>query len=361
MNRKKALYQYEFGNMKWFLCGGVGCVIVAVLLLNTIYTSEISLMNEIPIFLGTASFMKNVLLFMERFTVMAILAIALMTAYQFSDYHKRNQREYIISLPYTQRERFAAKTLVGAGILTAACLILGIGICILRVLYYKEYAKRYLISPEYEMHLANDTWYHLIRTLLLFWIIALVVYAVFVLIHSVVSGEILASIMGIGIIAAPAYLVFMLFFGSNVYDLQHMEKMREMMAHLTRSILGGSYYYEMGVMDESVNVDFAFSSYVDYGPVNLVLLVLVLTFVACVVLAYIVNMKQDGAKMGCVIPSKVARGIISAGIAVCFSFPIAELFVWCFDVAKIVCCVIQILIIIVLYIINQKVFKRVVK
>lgn len=337
MNRKRALYQYEFAAMKWFLVAGLSCAFLALLILNAEYRSGIpDVYGEMNVAFSNRNYISFSKILVDRLSFLvpaALAALAFMTIFQFADYHNRNQREYIVSLPFTQRERFAAKYIVGAGILTIVTAAFGAGVFVLRSMYFELMIKYNLVYPEYPVIYGNDTWFHTLRSLLLLWFMLLAAYSVFNLIHSVVTKGIMASLISLGIIVTPAYLLYMSafyvysffeeFFLSYVDEHMWMYTTKQICAAFIGS---GFYKTEFNTHAESA------INYIDYGNTGAVLLVLLLVSIGFTAGAYIINGRQDGAKFGMFIPIRWIRMVISAGAAFCFAFPLALFVAFCVGV-----------------------------
>ena len=368
MNRKKALYRYEFGNMKWMLVAGLGCCLVVLFIINATYSQivDFSMEGESYFELGYGATFSEILLdSLDVFTVMAVIAVSVMTIFQFSDYHKRNRREYIVSLPFTQRERFVSKFVVGSGILTVVCAAFGVGVSLLRVHYYDFFLKRWLTRPEYRLLCGNDTWFHTLRSVLLLWVVVLTVYAISTVIHSLVTSGVVASVISIGLVASPLYLLWMIYFYGESFnpDFYKWELLNGTIAQVCGSLVGTGYCktHNLALEMEQTNDAIAYGNYTDYGSMGLVFLVLFLIFVTCVILAYVINIRQDGAKFGSLIPIKGARIFIGAGMAVCFAFPLAMIAEYCLAIEDSAwgLLILQIILAAVLYSVSQRIFRRV--
>lgn len=368
MNRKRALYCYEFGNMKWFLVAGMVCCLLAIFSFYSYFGTAIAMYGEWDMFdfsNDAASFIGIILEGMKRLTPIALIALSFMVMFQFSDYHKRNRREYMVSLPFSQRERFVTKFLVGNSILTIICVVFGVGIFMLRNTYVPYYVKRSLVFPEYQIFCKNDTWFQTLRVILLLWVTMLTAYAVFTIIHTLISVGIVASVVSLGVMATPYYLLGMFYIYAEMFSpaANHQPLMESTFGQICRSFVGAGYYKNM--------VDISFGSFgdeqtrgvIDYGSMSAVFLTLIIVFVMCTLFAYIINAGQDGAKFGSIIPMPWARAFFSGGIALCFSFPISVLMVGLLDKENvgIVVAVVQIVVMIVLYFVNQKIFTRVIR
>lgn len=376
MNRRRALYQYEIGTMKWFFVAGIlgGLLVLFVLngYLDQIHQTSQNMVGDImsisSISMGkTDSFTGVLIEGLERITPIILIGISFMVMFQFADYHKRNRREYIVSLPFSQRERFVAKLIIGSSIITIACAVFCIGVLVLRQTYYVDFVKVRLLYPQYNIFCANDTLFQTLRTILLLWITALTAYAVFTAIHTLITVGILASLVSIGVVATPVYVLGMCYLYREMFwpnaVMTGVSLFYGPIRQICQAFMGMGYY------EDTVEITFGYAgndmarNCIDYGAVSSVFVTLIIVLVACVVFGLAMNVKQDGAKFGTMIPNARARVFFSAGIAVCFSFPIANLIAFILGISQVFPAVIslQIIVIAVLFLLNQKIFKRVIR
>lgn len=384
MNRKRALYCYEFGNIKWMFLAGMVCCFLALASLNSVFSAnsysdlEYGMYQSISTnILNFNSFSGSLSDAMQWLTVMAEIAISIMVMIQFADYHKRNRREYMISLPFTQRERFLAKYFVGVGLLTVISVVFAGGVCLLRQVYFYDNMSKYLVCPEYKIIYGNDTWLHTLRTLFMFWLILITAYTVLTAVHSLITKGVLASIISLCMLATPLYILYVvkiyyltwLSYASDV-EMSAQNHFFEKASQLCGSFIGQGYTNTSETLwGNSVNIQLY-----DYGVIWGTILVLAVVAALFFLLAYRVNIMQDSAKFGCVIPKNWVRNVVSAGMAICFSFPIAclllafvavILFVSVSDLEEIhawsILLIVQIVLAIGLYLVNRLLFKIKVK
>lgn len=365
MNRKRALYRYEFGNMKWMFVAGIGCCVLVLLMLNSAMMAQYNFF-EIGVAVGSwQPFSAGFVYCLQMVTPLALIAIGIMSILQFSDYHKRNRREYIVSLPYTQRERFIAKFAVGSGILTAVCLVFGIGVYLLRETYFNNYSKVPLLYPGYRLLYGNDTWLQTLRTLVVLWVVVLTAYAVFVAVHSLVSRGVLASLISLGMLATPIYVIYVIcLYGRMMgnYEFANSPIIKRL-EQICGAFVGQGYFKYQEWIDSEMSQYGIDLMVVDYGDIGIVIIVLLVALIAFATLAYWANVKQDGAKFGCIVPNPCVRVVLSVGTAICFSLPIALLLTFCIgytDGWRMLLAV-QIAVAIGLYFVNQIIFKKVVR
>lgn len=341
MNRKRALFWYEMGNLKWFLLGGMllgGILLLGISSELRVLTHSAAMTKSRGWAYGQApTFGQTFLQALEVATPIAIILLGVMAAYQFSDYHNRNKREFIVSLPFTQQERFLMKGMVGFGVITTVWLVFGAGILALRAMYYPQIIRNYLLYPEYKIIMANDTWLHTLRTLILLWMIVLAAYAVYMLVQSVVIHGVAGMLVGIGTMGAPAFLLMMVLAyretlagtdAGNAFMrwLHHHDTFYRLSILFTgqsycqdQFLLSADYYEQADLVGSFVLVS--------YGYMTKLFIALALILVLILVLTWFINAKQDGARFGRIVPLKPVRLILSAGMAVCFGAGITWIFI----------------------------------
>lgn len=376
MNRKRALFWYEMGNLKWFLLGGLllgGFLLLAI-------SSELSFLSQSAAmsrsvgwaFEGSPTFGQVLLQAIGAATPFAVLLLGVMSGYQFSDYHKRNKREFILSLPFTQRERFLMKGITGFGVITVVWLVFSIGVSALRAVYYPQIIRNYLIYPEYKIIMANDTWLHMFRTLMLLWLIVLTAYAVYMLVHSVVLHGVLGLLVTIGTMAAPAWVLLMFSAYTEVLagDSAAIALSRWFGHHATFTrlcaIFGGMGYYQNEFLLSSApykeNDMVGSFQLISYGYMTKLFVALSLILILILVLSWFINTRQDGARCGRLVPLKPVRIILAAGIAVCFGLGITWIFMMIFEIESFAFVFLILAVICMgLFMLTDKILKKVVR
>lgn len=271
------------------------------------------------------------------------------------------------SLPYTQQERFLAKLVAGVGTITVYCLAFGIGVFGLRAYYYEWMMRSYLVFPEYKLILANDTWVHTLRTLLLLWLIMLAAYGIYLLLHSVVTNGIAASLMGVGVMLSPAWLAYQWCvyseflhpdpaFPSDAWLEHHPAVTR-----LCKLFMGGGYYRDCFTVDPGENSDLTILL-LDFCSSGKVIAAVVVLLIVVVVVAWWINARQDGARFGQVVPLTAARIVIGVGMAVCFGTAITRIALSVLQIENVIAiCFILVAVCIGIYLLVDRILKRTVR
>lgn len=377
MNRKMALLRYEIGNAKWFLVAGILLTGLLLLSINSVLYEMVfpeAWTNGIRNFSGTstAAFGSTLLQALQYTTYPAIILLGYMAAVQFSDYHRRNKREYILSLPYTQQERFIAKFVTGFSMITVICLLFGIGVFCLRAYYYPRIIRNYLIYPVYKIMMANDTWQHTLRTVILLWLIMLAAYAVYMLVHTVVLQGNLATLVGLGVMAAPVWLKYQaLAYESIFMNPEKTGMLENWFAHhsttnrLFSLFMGGGYYekfFDVSWLDYATYDVQDVISLVSYGSMVKLFAAVVLIILICLALAWFFNNRQDGAKFGSLVPCRLVRIVLSAGIALCFGLGINWILIFVLPMEELApVLVILAILVAALYVITNKILKKMIR
>lgn len=381
MNRRKALLRYEIGNAKWFFLAGM---LLAGLLLISIHGILWDMITPKPwgdeamsiggfVSVSTAETFSSVLLEALQYTTFpAIILVGYMAAVQFSDYHNRNRREYTFSLPYTQKERFLAKLVTGYGILTVICLFFGIGVFCLRSYYYPRILRNYLIYPVYKVIMANDTWLHTLRTLVILWLIMLAAYAVYLLVNTVVVHGNLAVLTGLGIMAAPVWIRYQAMAYESIFlapdktgVLEDWFTHHSTTNRLVSLFLGGGYYdkyFNLDWMDSTLWDTSDVISLVSYGS-TVKLIIPILVFIPlCLALAWFFHIRQDGAKFGRLVPCRPMRIVLSAGIALCVGLAVNWVIIVLCEMNQLGVALVTLAVLVAaLYILTDKILAKVIR
>ena len=91
-------------------------------------------------------------------------------------------------------------------IITAVSVMFGLGALLIRQAHIEDMYMGDLLSPYYRQLLGNETIWHMLRSLLVFWLCLLVIYTVCVMAHTIVANGVLAGLVSIGILLAPKVL-----------------------------------------------------------------------------------------------------------------------------------------------------------
>lgn len=326
MNRKLALYRHEMRTMIWFMLGGVLAALFFCYIMNQAladrclpYFDEVSrgigMMNE------SVSFTSILSLCTEHASLVGILALTLMGIVQFGDLHKRKSQEYLNSLPFTKRERFVVKVVIGYIALAVTMLVTIIGVLIVRGRFIGIIQKNALLSPSYKVLLGNDTLWHAVSMLLVMWLALCAVYAIIVLVHAIVNRSVLGGIIAVGVIMAPMW-----FYGVATMLMQEW--------HFLQDRAGEAWYqysHYLGALagQPNTNVNYMRDSvdgpilyYDNFWILTAIYVVIILT---CLAIAIFTSGRTDLSRGGMLVEKYPARIFLSAGIGLCFGTGISIL------------------------------------
>lgn len=123
MSRKKAVFLYESKRMRWFALAGI----IAGGLFTILMMHEFKGAFEDGSFYLGGGINFGFCKMLGSASILIVGCIAVMSIFQFSDWHKKSTQEYLLSLPFTQKERFLAKALCGYGtiLLSGITVLLG--------------------------------------------------------------------------------------------------------------------------------------------------------------------------------------------------------------------------------------------
>lgn len=328
MNRKKALFMHEMRMMRWFLAAGVlGALIFCLMLLRTEDGMTYGFLGFQSWNVSRGSIFSEALLNQIRdIHIYVWIAFAVFTMLQFRDYHRRRTGEYMNSLPFTNRERFVVKALLGYVVIFVSWLVMAVGTVLVWKSAAEDIHKTSLLYSFYKELLANETIWHTLRTLCVFGLELLAAYSLFLLLHSMVSNGGAASLFTLGVMAAPAGLCYVvndihsMVTGKTVgYDVWGWE-------HLARLFAGDALADFTNHDTEWYHGAYNLYVYITYWDMWKVIVVLLLILAVCTMVTWRMSKEYDLAKGSCLVPRRGARIFLSLGIGVCFGSAIAEYF-----------------------------------
>lgn len=319
MNKKKALYLYEGKRVRWFALAGIAASLFYLFLLYEMFSCNLNST-------GSSETIGSMLcrLLMVASPIL-LVSIALMTIFQFGDWHRKKEQEYLLSLPFTRRQRFLAKLLCGYAVLTITALTAGIGTLIVRSQYADQMIKAAATSRYYEAYVGNDMLRHTIQLCLQLWFIMLAVYSILAFVHMIVSRGIPAALIGLGICVAPYYLWYVsyaLMVGGWIQGGIRMKMLRGGVFRAVYQDIGSYMGLLTGTGFERVDTIYGWDTgdlhaVVNYPNFFLVAVILLGITVVMAGLAYWIAGKEDMARSGMVVQKKPAKIFLSTGIAVC--------------------------------------------
>lgn len=332
MHKYKTLFGYEFRRMWWALILGGLMALVGVLYLGMQVSMRVS--NCVPDFSAsitygitygstyiTGSLFSDSLV--ETINVglyLAVVVFPVLTAVMFRDGHSCRREEYFRSLPFTQSSRFAMRMGVGYMIITAVSVLFGVGTLLVRQANIDNVYMGNLLSPYYKQLLGNETIWHMLRSLLVFWLCLLVIYTVCVMAHTIVANGVLAGLVSIGILLAPKVLLWGV--ASIGVKIPSYAKWKDM----AESVMGGMLLdsSHIRIMDTHTQ-SMAEVYYLRYYSLWMTVGVLLAAGVVSYLLARHFYCRKDMAKQTFLVPGRGIRIVLAAGMGACFGLLIMTL------------------------------------
>lgn len=202
MSRKKAVFLYESKRMRWFALAGI----IAGVLFTILMMHEFKGAFEDGSFYLGGGINFGFCKMLGSASILIVGCIAVMSIFQFSDWHKKSTQEYLLSLPFTQKERFLAKALCGYGTILLSGITVLLGMIYVRNCYITEFWKNLSGIAYSDIIMGNNTMWQLIQLGLQLILMMLALYSIFLLAHILVSRGIVAALIGTGMSFAPIYL-----------------------------------------------------------------------------------------------------------------------------------------------------------
>lgn len=321
MNKQKALFRHEMRTMIWFLLAGIlMAVMVSYMLYNMISEcfsfdgSLIAFVEETKI-----TFTSRLSSALSKISIASVFAIVVMGIVQFNDLHSRKSQEYLHSLPFTKRERFVVKAVVGYMVITAVMIVALVGVLCVRQAVMPAIIKSNLLSSAYKLFLGNDTLWHAVGMVIVTWLSFMAVYSIMLLAHAFVNKGILAGVIGFGITAAPFWIyqvVLMLMMETPYFDTD---------SQLYQNWLGFRGYFGVlfGVANSNAeNIQLGdttnFGAVVYYEKFWVLFVICLAVIAMCMAVSTFYIGRTDLARGGMLVQKRPARIFLCAGIGLCF-------------------------------------------
>jgi len=373
MNKTKALFLHEMRTMRWILLVGFVCVLgFCCILHNEVYWSEISggfsyldgiWRIEYETVQSAGSYFSAALVnALRKGHFVSIFAFAVLVTIQFGDFHNKINQEFFQSLSFSRTQRVFVKIISGYGVISICCLMLGIGVFLIRSKFIEQIYKLNLLMPTYKELLANETVWHTLRTLLFTWIVLLALYSIYVLIHNVANHNIVACVLSVVIMFMSIEYWLVEEYICDFFTNPTVE-VSESFLRLINVFWGMLTSRDASFMEDA-DYQFRIGNYnyltlVSYDsyliPTIFVIGILVLSFF----LVILVNKKRDMAREGMLISNKVARSVISALLAIAIALYLAT----CFgaEITIKIYVILSVIYAVLLFLLFMKIWKRMVK
>ena len=330
MHKYRTLFGYEFRRMWWALILGGLMALVGVLYLgmqvsmrgaNCVPDFSMSITDGITYgstYAAGSLFSDSLVETINAGLYLAVVVFPVLTAVMFRDGHSRSQEEYFRSLPFTQSSRFAMRMGVGYMIITVGSVMFGLGALLIRQAHIEDVYMGDLLSPYYRQLLGNETIWHMLRSLLVFWLCLLVIYTVCVMAHTIVANGVLAGLVSIGILLAPKVLLWGV--ASIGVKIPSYAKWKDM----AESVMGGMLLdsSHSRIMDTQ---SMAEVYYLRYYSLWMTAGVLLAAGVVSYLLARHFYCRKDMAKQTFLVPGRGIRIVLAVGMGACFGLLVMTL------------------------------------
>lgn len=207
-NRKKALWRHEFRIGKWFILAG--CVIA---LFGSFYACVMTKTEAVSFYINDYINCIVTEAIVNILTVAAVglfFGIPFMTALQYAEQKVKNTGEFMHSLPVSKGRLLKTKVFAGIVCITVPCIIYLIGSLVVWNYRIGGVRLQYLSSMYYKMLMANDTVQNVIANVLMFWLMAIALYALSLVVQTMIKPYFIAMVVTYGVAMMPYYFVSMI-------------------------------------------------------------------------------------------------------------------------------------------------------
>lgn len=141
-------------------------------------------------------------------TMVPMLLISMMVLVGVLFSHDRNSHigKFISSLPYTRREQFKIKYLMGMSTFTVPLIVFAGALYMIRMQHQVWISRIYQYNPLGELLENQDSARTLLLWLVFIWLIMLVVYSFLMMVQSLIGQNIVGSIIGGVVFFVPLFL-----------------------------------------------------------------------------------------------------------------------------------------------------------
>lgn len=260
-----------------------------------------------------------------------ILLIGLMVAVGAMFIYDRNNHvgKFISSLPYTRKQYFRIKYLMGMVSFTLPLVVFGIGIYMIRISHLGWTNRLYQYSPYGDILRAQDGAGILLLWLLLLWLIMVCTYSFLMMIQTLMGKSIVASIVGGIILLTPLFfglaipMNLNLLFARNIDYTGSFDKWIELLGKWIQLFLLGrpeeKLMGRISVLDQYNFITYrARNFYIyDYQWFPIYMTILVLGIIGTALLGSYFIGHNDVEKNGEIVLYPWAGNLLVIGITVC--------------------------------------------
>ena len=308
MKKKSTLFMHEFRTAIGFLI--VGLIAVAFIC----YAVDGDLANAVSY--GNFYENPNVTIngtfatWMSYIEFVLFAGIAAFVVCQFASVRFGNTSQFLSVLPVKKTTTFLMKTGVGLGTITIPYLFLLLGMAVLHEKHFDKIMKLFVCTDSFSLVYRNDSFMTLFFQWLLFYLFAVDLYLLFVLMETLIYKQ--AAAIGLGILAAvaPAGIFSAIASLFARYDLEPSEKILSV-GSLTTVFTGGATFDSYSDMYSGMSTGVGCEV---PGAKVILLLLLILAFGGGAFFAW---SRHDESKSSMVIPRKGIRIALFVSVMVC--------------------------------------------
>ncbi|MCR5692034.1 MAG: hypothetical protein K6G62_07435 [Eubacterium sp.] len=324
MNRTKFLYSYELRRCWGFVLGGFLMCSIAMIYL-TLYMEVNSngvraMPNIVDIIWESESWedMEIGSVFSEGLIALLTMGMVVVTGFflpmvsiLFSDMTNIKTDAFVRSLPFSQKERYRVKMNLGYGVITLTAGLLTAFAFLVRQTYIEKIYQGDLLHPAYEVLIANETPWHVLRIMLVFWLTMMAVFTVYTAVYSMVNQKVLAGLMGLGTLLG----LRVIFHG--IVEIRGTDGIDGLWYRLATILQGGQLCGGTSYFDRV--------EYVYYDNILYALIILPAIIVIGYLVGYFLQSGRDLSRQSCLLPNLPLRIVMSLGMGICFGLLLKEL------------------------------------
>lgn len=317
---KHPLVQKEWKTARWIM-----------LLISFIFAFGIIVLNNIMYDIKISHLIDDYrgLIFMERLynisTVMVpalLLSIVLLTSMLFIHDRSVNVGKFVNSLPFTRKEQFTIKYIVGIATFTIPYILFGIAVYMINNSHKVWIYRKYKYLPYGEILRDQDGGTNLFMWLVLMWFVILTAYSFLIMIQTLIGQNFVAGILGGIIFLVPWFLAFAIPANLNLllsYSIEVSDKALE----LAKLVLFGNPEFQFieTIPIPSVRGIAYYSNYlyytINYQVFSLYIAVLIGIIIITTLLGYRFIQDNDVEKNGDIAMYPWVRKILIVGVSVC--------------------------------------------
>lgn len=212
MLTKHPLFWKEWKNAKWWSILMVGVFVIMFLSIN--HELQYIQMLENDLLTGEVVYHKSINIFEENFSnalfgasLVFLPITVVITALLFQSDRKESIGAFISSLPFTKKEQFKVKWLVGVMTITIPFAITSILTLLIRAANWRWIKAFYGTSAIDKQFIQHDTLIAVMLGLLQVYLFFITFYSFLMLVQTLIGNNIAASMIGVIVLAVPWFVI----------------------------------------------------------------------------------------------------------------------------------------------------------